>query len=210
MSKETGITNLKFYSKDIRKKKYSLLKKSLPYLVVTSLFLLGMNHLGFYLDDGKVMLHSTSESFSFSKDSILYYGKWQKSEEGYCREKIYYDVDSIPSETAIEYIKNFDPDKLTSYLVNYEVIYQKDISLINKLFNDIDITYYDDNYGQMDKYSVENFSNNIDIFLVYLFVQFAVTVFKGDVSDAIHYIASKKRGDDKIVDISKYRKKRKK
>ncbi len=212
MSKKACITNLKFYSNGIGKKKYRLLKKALPYLITTSLFLFGMNRAGYYFDDGKLMNHSTVEtSSSISEDSILYFGKWEKGEDGYYREKDYYRVDSMSDDSVLECIKKIDTVKLASYLVNHEVIYQEDISFLTKLFNNTDISYFKDSYGQTDIYSVENFSDHIDLFLFYLLVQFGVTVFKGDVSEAFQYIFSKKRYDDdntKVIKISDYKKKR--
>ena len=131
--KHVGVANAKIRTKKYLKISARLLRFMLPYLAVgtilTGAFCYTLNTKPFHRDyvkrnlqrkttlesNGHVSYVETYDKFSSTEESLEYYGRWQKGEDGfYSRSVRTYNVDDLTIEKVLDLFDKFNQDeKLT-------------------------------------------------------------------------------------------------
>ena len=204
-SNQQNVTNLKLFSGIKKIKKHKLLRKFLPYLVVTPLFL-GVMHYGagFSIDHGNIMEKNTSKydgniSSNVIGESILTYrGPWNREEDGYSRLVNHYNSGSFDNKYIHDILVNKDIESIEPYFSSGKIEYVDTIPVEEKLFNDSSMEYV---YFRKDKNYFEGNVGFSELFypvLGYLVTQFGAVVIYDDFL--------KNRKNKKIVKFSSYKK----
>ena len=205
------ISRINFFSNAFKNKKYKLLRKTLPYLVVTPLFL-GIMHFGsgISIDHGNIIEKYTYVSdepvpdYMNGYDKLTYKGKWEKTDKGYSRVVNVYNSEPYDEQFIHNILVQEDCrlDFFENHTSKDSVETTDNLFFEEKLFNTSIIEHVRYDKNKMYYYGKVGPSRLVYPLMAYFIFQAgAIVIYKNNLESYLFDRKSKK-----IVELKKYRK----
>ena len=165
------VTNLKV-SSSFKKKRgigFRLVRKILPFLIVTPLYL-GFAHKAGYSLHGFNLIHENTfydDMELLTDNSLTYYGKWQKDSDGYHREVKYYNAEFFDDEKIMDILLNRDEriSVLNREYTGGNIEYREYLDFIERIFNSSRMSHI---VTQGNKTNIVSVASQYDLFCFWM------------------------------------------
>ena len=181
---KSPVKNLKVYKRFDGNKKHKIIRKFLPYVVVSTLFLEVMHLVhGFSLDNGNIMQRVSYEYgaderedayYMDGKNYLTYRSAWKKDGEEYYREVKTYNGEMFSDERVRDILIHKD-DRITvmdDCLISSKVEYERNIPLNEKIFNSSSMRQDIFNSNGFDSYGNVGMAGAVDLLFLYSLLEF--------------------------------------